>query len=56
MKLTRQPDGWWIVDLPHDTPDCGPYDSKSEASDDLHGMQRTFEWLDQQRAKGQKTS
>jgi len=45
MKLEKRPDGWWIINVP-DCEDCGPYDTKAEAKEDMDGLQRTFDHWD----------
>ncbi len=39
-RLTKRPDGWWIVDYQTD-PDMGPYRTKREAAEDLCGLRRS---------------
>ena len=41
MKVVKQPDGFWIIGVPG-TPACGPYETKSEATEDMRGMARCF--------------
>lgn len=45
-RIIKKSDGcWWIVDLPANTPDCGPYDKKyglNSATEDLEGLERFF--------------
>jgi len=45
MKVKRLEDGWWIVDVPEDVLEMGPYDTKAEALDDMKGVQRTIDSL-----------
>jgi len=48
MRIQRQADGWWIVDVPCDGADgsgctsCGPYATKADAADDKRGLERFF--------------
>jgi hypothetical protein len=46
MKVKKKPDGWWIIDLPYECGDCGPYDTKEEAEEEKTGLQRSFDNLD----------
>jgi hypothetical protein len=46
MNLKKRDDGWWIVNVPDTITECGPYDTKAEAKDDMDGLQRTFDALD----------
>lgn len=44
-KIVKRSDGWWIVELPLSTPDCGPYDrldGPNSAKEDLIGLERFF--------------
>jgi len=48
-RIVKKHDGYWIVELPCNTPDCGPYDKKygpNSASEDMQGMEEFFlyEW------------
>lgn len=45
MKVKRLEDGWWIVDVPEDVLEMGPYETKAEALDDMKGVQRTIDSL-----------
>jgi len=45
MKVKKLEDGWWIVDVPDDVLEMGPYDTKAEALDDMKGVQRTLDSL-----------
>ena len=45
MKVKRLEDGWWIVDVPEDVLEMGPYDTKAEALDDMRRVQRTIDSL-----------
>ena len=45
MKVKRLEDGWWIVDVPEDVLEMGPYDTKAEALDDMRGVQRAIDSL-----------
>lgn len=48
MRIQRQADGWWIVDVPCAATDgsggtrCGPYATKADAADDKRGLERFF--------------
>lgn len=43
MELQSKGDCWWIVGVPDDEyPECGPYDTKSEAASDMRGLKRYF--------------
>jgi hypothetical protein len=48
MRIQRQEDGWWIVDVPCYEADgssctnCGPYATKADAIDDKRGLERFF--------------
>lgn len=47
MKLCKREDGWWIVEMPSDCEECGPYASEDEAEDDRVGLQESFDnWYD----------
>ena len=46
MDLEKRGDGWWITGV-QDTPDCGPYDSRTDAANDRKGMARFFKHEDQ---------
>jgi len=39
MKLEKRSDGWWITQIP-ECPDCGPYNTKDDAREDLNGLDR----------------
>lgn len=44
-KIVKRKDGYWIIELPCNTPDCGPYDrlhGDDSATDDLHGLELFF--------------
>ncbi len=43
MKIRKRKDGWWIIEVP-ECEDCGPYDTKEEAEEDLKGLERTERW------------
>ena len=44
MKTVKKDDGWWITEMPEGD-DCGPYDTKAEALDNLRGLRRFYkEW------------
>jgi hypothetical protein len=45
MKVKKLEDGWWIVDVPDDVLEMGPYATKAEALDDMKGVQRTLDSL-----------
>jgi hypothetical protein len=40
MSIKKCEDGWWIVDPNNE--DCGPYDTKAEATDDKQGLARFY--------------
>lgn len=48
MRIQRQADGWWILDVPCQGAEgsgctsCGPYVTKAEAADDKRGLERFF--------------
>ncbi len=59
MKVKKLEDGWWIVDVPEDVLEMGPYDTKAEALDDMRGVQRTLDSLrpsPKQKIRRNKTS
>jgi len=39
MKLTRRKTGWWIST---DDDELGPYDTKTEATEDLRGLEKFY--------------
>lgn len=44
-KIVKRDDGYWIIELPCNTPDCGPYDKlrgDNSAAEDLQGLERFF--------------
>jgi hypothetical protein len=47
-KIEKRSDGYWIIELPYDTPDCGPYlkdrgnDSDQCAREALRGIEDFF--------------
>lgn len=44
-KIIKRSDGWWIVELPYNTPDCGPYNrlkGEESATEDLKGIENFF--------------
>lgn len=43
MRIRRKFRRWWIYPAPGDVRLIGPYLSKEEAEDDLHGLRRFFE-------------
>ena len=43
---TKEPDGYWITNIP-DTPNCGPYTAKAEAVSDRTGLARFFKREDE---------
>ena len=45
MRLIEDQDGWWIADVPG-MHNFGPYDMRSEARDDLRGLERYFKYRD----------
>lgn len=48
MRIQRQADGWWILDVPCQGAEgpgctrCGPYATKADADDDKRGLERFF--------------
>ena len=40
MKITKRPDGWWIVNTPDDVEEMGPYDRRVDAAEDMAGVKR----------------
>jgi len=48
MRIQKQHDGWWILDVPCHGADgsgctsCGPYATKADAADDKRGLERFF--------------
>jgi hypothetical protein len=46
MKPERREDGWWITEIPG-CEDCGPYDTKADATDDMQGVKRFFKYCDE---------
>jgi len=46
MDIEKQPDGYWITNIP-DTPNCGPYKAKSDASKARTGLTRFFKHEDE---------
>jgi len=40
MKIKKKTDGWWIVDVPEGVLEMGPYRTKSEANEDMRGVDR----------------
>lgn len=36
---------WWVTGQPHDTADCGPYDTKGEAQEDKVGLEKFWNEL-----------
>jgi hypothetical protein len=54
---------WWITGMPDGELNCGAYDTKAEANDDMQGMKRFFRdcdkpgfcmSVDEEREKGRK--
>jgi len=45
MRVVKRSDDYWIVEIP-ETPDCGPYDTKAEATSDRIGRERFFRLQD----------
>ena len=43
MKIRKRKDGWWIIEVP-ECEDCGPYDTKAMAEEDMKGLERTERW------------
>lgn len=44
-QIIKRKDGYWIVELPYNTPDCGPYDKlkgDESATEDLRGLEHFF--------------
>lgn len=41
MHLEQRDNGWWIVNIP-ETPDCGPYETRTDAKSDMRGMAQFF--------------
>jgi len=39
-KIVKRKDGYWIIGLPSNWPDHGPYDRKADAQDDEKGLLR----------------
>ena len=45
LLAEKRNDDWWITGLPElGYPECGPYDTKAEAMDDLRGLVRFFKY------------
>jgi len=42
MHLELHDGKWWIVKVPDTVTECGPYDTKDEAREDLRGLKRFF--------------
>ncbi len=47
MKAIQRGDEWWITDMPNDCSDCGPYETKADAEDDLSGLRRFYKHHDE---------
>ena len=46
MRVEPRAGRWWIVDIPDDAEECGPYPTKKDAERDMQGMKRFFAELD----------
>jgi hypothetical protein len=44
MHVKKRGDEWWILGVPDMDPGCGPYGSKADAEDDMHGMERFYKY------------
>jgi hypothetical protein len=44
MEIEKRDDGWWIVDPNNE--DCGPYDTKADATEDKQGLTRFYRHYD----------
>jgi len=40
VKIVRRGKEWWIVGVESDVPECGPYQTRAEASADKRGLER----------------
>jgi hypothetical protein len=50
MHCKRRDDKWWILGVPETDPEgCGPYDVKADAEEDMHGLERFYQHLDEPR-------
>ncbi len=45
MKTVKRAGQWWITEVPGCL-DCGPYETKDEAEDNRHGMERFVRHVD----------
>jgi hypothetical protein len=39
VKVVKRKKEWWITGI-EDCADCGPYDTKADAEDDMRGLKR----------------
>lgn len=47
MRPKKRGGKWWILGCPDMDPEgVGPYDSKDNALDDMHGLERFYKYLD----------
>jgi hypothetical protein len=45
MRVKKRGDEWWILGIPDmDPKGCGPYGSKADAEDEMHGMERFYKY------------
>lgn len=43
LPIKRRGSDWWITGLPEpDVPECGPYETRTEAVDDQRGLKRWY--------------
>jgi hypothetical protein len=48
MRCKKRDGEWWILGVPEMDPEgCGPYGTKADAEDDMHGMERFYEHYDE---------
>lgn len=40
MTIEQKEDGYWIVETPDGIDECGPYETKAAAEEDLRGIKR----------------
>jgi len=46
VDVVRRDDGWWIINLPSSDSECGAYDTRKQAEEDLRGLRRFYqEWM-----------
>jgi len=46
MTLEQRNREWWITGVPDTVTECGPYDTRAEAADDMRGLARFFKYAD----------